>query len=349
MEENTKLYKLCEKGVTNSTLIRDISLKETIGGIPSLCYKPVISVRNDSSLDYNLNLFISNERDDIINRALIYINPLYHKTANNVLRCNTRYSVYRCDSCDNNDKRSWKCQVRFCNCPECVSQRIAKAYHRLSNWNIKSQRLYHFTIGSRYMPKKQLEVHISEYMRRMRYGFASKSKSVYPHKEYKMSYVKVFDIGTQNTEEGLYFHYHIALIPEASFDVRMFMQDSKDVLKNINKDVIFNNIGYRTTKGILKYFSKRIAGLYGHKKTNYYNISDFFTFDQYMKTYYKAKVITYSFPVGLIYNIMPCLDGLLCSKCRTPLIFSHYENYDSNYQDTIDSGTSKDKILVPEL
>jgi len=173
-------------------------------------------------------------------------------------------------------------------------------------------RLYHFTIGSNRVSKSELNRVISVYMRRMRLGHKRKHR-----KAYSMHYLKVFDIGKKNYETMglLYLHYHIALLPEFnSGGISEFMETSRSVLQEINPDVVFNNIGFRKSKSIFRYFAQRNAGKLGHKKDHYYYYDNIMTFPTYIKLFYNTKLLTYHLPEWLVY-----IKGTSLYKCECPI------------------------------
>ena len=248
----------------------------------------------------------------------------------NMMLCCRRWKISECSEggC-NHDGSTYKkrtifrCHDRYCNCGFCVMTRYAKALDRLFSLGIHCKRLYHFTMGSNRMSKKELQSAYAKYVKRMRKPTKTELRNgVIP---YKMNYIKVFDIGRGSYEEtGKYYnHFHTALVGEG-INVSKFTARSLYVLKKINSNLNFWGIGWRYKKAIYKYFAKRVAGIYGHDG-NYYYMQDVMDLREYFNVYHNAKFLTWSSPEGYLHNYAPSPEPCLCPTHQIRLIPCGFE------------------------
>lgn len=250
-----------------------------------------------------------------------YQYPLQFRTAvRHLVECGKLNIIMECPSCHHKHPFPMLCHNRYCTQEVDLFFKQRRAYSRLMNIKINSSRLYHFTIGSNDLSKKQLEKAISKVVHKFR------------KKGYKLSYIKAFDIGNTNIRKTgkLYLHFHIALLPE-KIDIPQFISMIRIYLKKINPFLNFSNIGWRSKENVFSYFAKRDAGIYGHNKTGYYYLKDIYPTQAYLEQYNRRKFLSYSFPFGLIYNNVPSPSPMLCPKCENPLTFAYYEPILSPY------------------
>jgi hypothetical protein len=324
--------------------------------VSSLSWSPRVKVSDGLQLD--LEVCTSNDLDSVTYVTMLQ-HSKHQKYVRNLLNCCKFHRKDACPEhhyfggdCEHEKNTICRCGSRYCQEDLCVSSRWAKSLRRLnsfkvfplgavSKWKqlyngfsltysksaisrikqrffsgVKSyecpRRLYHFTIGSSYMDSEQLRLCVRNYFRRMRY------------KGYKMHYFKVFDIGKKSFDKtGLYYlHYHIALIPEFNDSkVYRFMETSKNILSDIEPLAVFNNIGFRSVKNIFSYFSKRNAGILGHKKSGYYYYQNLMDLSSYLQNFYNKKLLTYHLPEWLVYNPGPSCTNFYCPIHEKPLQF----------------------------
>lgn len=195
--------------------------------------------------------------------------------------------------------------------------RIKKNYKRLASKQIFSRRLFHFSIGfapvmvgnlKRTELKRQRKV-ISKFLSLARAnglsirGFSCRDVSFKPN--------------------GLYVHYHFAVLPESPFMSLgglfndLISKASKGELKNVNL------IGFRSRPNLLYYFAKRQAGYFGHDREDRgdgigftaYGYKDFMTIEQYSETFFDTRtLVILGFPEGLACNNAPDVKAI-CPSC----------------------------------
>ena len=274
--------------------------------------------------------FISTDKIKIMQNILIPYNDKERDIILNMMLCCRRWKVSECSEggC-NHDGSTYKkrviyrCHDRYCNCGFCVMTRYAKALDRLFSLGVKSKRLYHFTVGSNRMDKKELQSAFAKYVKRMRNPTKKELKDgVLP---YKLNYIKVFDIGRGSyAETGRYYnHFHTALVGEG-INVSKFTARSIYILKTINSDLNYWGIGWRYKKAMYKYFAKRIAGIYGHEK-DYYYMQDIMDLRSYFDVYHNAKFLTWSSPEGYLNKYAPSPRVSICPTHQISLIPSGFE------------------------
>jgi hypothetical protein len=202
--------------------------------------------------------------------------------------------------------------------------RYAKGLDRLFSLGVQSKRLYHFTVGSNRMTKKELQQAYAKYIKRMRNPTKKELKNGIT--AYQMNYIKVFDIarGSYAKTGSYYNHFHTALVGE-NINISKFTARSQYVLNSINSDLNYWGIGWRYKKAIYKYFAKRIAGIYGHDG-DYYYLQDVMDLKTYFDVYHNAKFLTWSSPEGYLYNFAPSPKASLCPTHQIPLIRAGFED-----------------------
>jgi hypothetical protein len=260
--------------------------------------------------------------DSIRSRAYLEslrVDEQYRKTVSNLFLCGRYWKIEECPCGKTQKKTTLNCHTMFCKQDSCVTAREIQARKRLQAIDIKSKRLYHFSIGSSLMSKQQLERAIYKWVGRMRKVYG-----------YKLLGLKVFDIGRKHYEAtgNYWYHFHLAMLPEKKlFNVRQFITDSRSILDGINtrakthSDALFNNIGWRSKNSVLSYFAKRVAGKLGHKKEGYYYLPDIMNLSEYLHTFYRKKTVSYHFPEGLIYITGTSYEPPVCIYCHEYLEF----------------------------
>lgn len=234
---------------------------------------------------------------------------------NHLSTCGTKWAWYICPKCQTKEKTLHHCNLRYCKKPSCIKFRRSQAFGKLKQFISTYPRGYHLSIGSNLLNKKQLERGVTKYFQQMR------------RKGYSMQFIKVFDIGKRKYKQTgrLWFHFHIVLFlarGEKRIDYRKFIADSRN---SLNKPALFNNIGWRNTKGLINYFSQKIAGEYGHKNNRYY-LPDLMSVETFSDIYHNARVFSCSKSLRrLIYITVNSSPIILCPKCETPMIFDEYE------------------------
>ena len=240
----------------------------------------------------------------------------------NILLCSRRYNLKQCREGSCFKKVIYSCHSIYCTCNKCKQVRVSRAEDRLYALKVKSKRMYHFTIGSDELSKKELQKYITKYMRIMRYP-SKKSGAL----AYKLNYIKVFDIGrgSYRKTKRYYLHFHIAIIGE-KLPIKAFLARSKAVLKNIHPRLNLWGIGWRPTSSLLHYFACRMAGVLGEKKSGYYYYPNVMGLEEYFQTYYNRRVLTWSSPQGFLITTAPTHRIDCCLAHNEPYMSIGYED-----------------------
>ena len=307
----------------------------------------------------NLDFYSSDEYKDL--REITKYPLKYYSTVYNIQGCNSKFKVNKCSNSecpqpDETFKTTFLCHTRFCDEPRDIEFKRGRAFLRMFSRftkknlsqeklrglfrhaqtldkgkeridfykkHLRYQRGYHFEIGSNRLTRAELQKVVSKYVRYMRHKLG-----------YNIYYVKVFDISKKNFKDTgkLWFHFHLFLLPER-MKPKLFIEQSHNTIKKVNNNAIFHNEGWRDTLPILSYFSKRVAGQYGHSKNSaddggepdYYYLPSIVNMQNYLDIYYRAKVLTYSTPKGYLTENVPSSFPSVCPFCTSSLIFAHYE------------------------
>lgn len=236
----------------------------------------------------------------------------FHTAIKNLIKCGNLSKKYCCENCNVEKVVPYNCQCRYCKKEKDVNLKIMKAKSLLKSYNIKQKRLYHFSVGSNRLLRKQQGKLMSKVWLIMKNKFG-----------YNFGYHKVFDISNTNFYKTslLWNHLHFALLFVGKFDFRRFILCMKLAIASVNSNLLFNNIGWRSKKSLYSYFAKRNAGQYGHKKTGYYYMEDVMNVEDYLTEHHRGKFLTSYFPVGLINKMVLCYSGLVCDLCGFGLEF----------------------------
>ena len=269
------------------------------------------------------------------------------KFSNNVKSCGDHSVIYLCPECSHIHITPFKCTNKYCKIPACVNYRyklsseivndlftdVCTSYKSTKSKSKKSasyitpklKKVYEITIGSNIRTKKQLEKVIQRYICILR--TKSEYKKIKIKHNYKLNYLKTFDISKRNFEKTnkLWLHFHILFIPEG-IKTREFILTSRSVLKEIDPDVVFSNVGLRSKEKKFDYIAKRIAGIFGHRKEGYYYLPDLMSEIDYFSTYHNSRFVTWSFPYPLTSQRRNRTHPILCPKCETAVVFIGYIN-----------------------
>jgi hypothetical protein len=154
----------------------------------------------------------------------------------------------------------------------------------LKSFKIKSPNLYHFEIGFEHISDlddktvKVLRRAVDLWMKEMkRLGTPVRA-------------LRVFDMLKKSS--GYYLHFHFASLPVG--DVRKFGQNCHLARENMiskgQTPFIVRIEGYRPKKAIFDYFSKRMAGTFGHEcKGTAQTFSDMMSLEQYFEVFFRSK------------------------------------------------------------
>jgi hypothetical protein len=189
-----------------------------------------------------------------------YASYLADNLKNRIDSCGKLTRIKRkCYDCGNEQEERiirQSCYNRFCE--KCATVRFRKAYSRLSNYKIDNDyKMIHAVIGfeekgsnfSRDYKKSEESV-IKLFFKRLKESGVNAQG------------IKIFDY---QDEKHIYSHYHLALMQHYKlYDLRHLMNVREQVIKETGTKFIFRVLNYQSPWARLKrYFSKRIAGLYG--------------------------------------------------------------------------------------
>lgn len=267
----------------------------------------------NSQVFENLYPWVRSDLDAQIMREQLKFAPQYSTSVKNYVKCGLKYAVCECEHCGTEVRTIHRCHLRYCSKENDVIYRIGRAKERLDCIGIKARRLYHFVIGSNDLNKKELELVIGKFFKKLR-------------KSHQAAYIKVFDISKKHLAATgkMWLHYHIALLPE-KIDVRGFISLCQCILNQADHRAVFQNIGWRTKDTVYSYFAKRMAGMYGHKKEGYYFLDDFLSMQHFFDIFYRSRSLTKSIPEGLACTIAPVSDPKVCPDCGSRMLFAYYE------------------------
>lgn len=230
--------------------------------------------------------------------------------------CSKLFRSYRCNSCGKKfHKALYTCDLPYCW--ECRDQRFAKYYSRLMDKDIRTRRMFHFSIGFKPIPIG----HTPDFKHHQ------KVLQRWTRKVRKMGYnirgCRVLDVAIRFDRDGgvAFWHYHFALLPEIGFKscASDFNQAidwaSRGELTNVNV------IGYRSKGSLFYYIAKRQASIFGHQNDKtlnpegHYGYKDFVDLVDYVQHFHKSrKLIWQGSPIGLVYNTAPD-SSIKCPFC----------------------------------
>ena len=208
----------------------------------------------------------------------------YYQT---ILGCKTmEWRHLRCNGCKEilkHNAAKFSCLSPFCQEPECQQNRIRLIKAYLNTLKITSHNLLHIVFGFPHVQK----ISSSE---RKRYSHVFSSLKKYF--KGKLHMIVARDI--KKCDDGLYVHFHAAQLPVKDF--REFRADlfraRKEIIKETGIKFTFRFKGYRNKENIYRYFSRRVAGIFGNiKKQQTYGYSDFMTIQEYFEGFYRSKKI----------------------------------------------------------
>lgn len=255
----------------------------------------------------------SNELISLRDNLISSYDPKHSKTIGNIALCGTRNILLVCPDCNTIKLPIWYCNNRFCKMWECATKRQKTYQEQLTTLQKHTKRVYHFTIGSNELTKKELQNSIIKLFRALRHN-----NKIRWLNDLRFANIKAFDISKKNYQKTgkLWLHFHIAIIQEKIIPA-MFIPTIKKLLKKISPLAVFNNIGYRSSKNVFSYFAKRCAGIYGHRKPGYYYLSDLITPQKYLDTYKLSKFMTFSLPKRLVNTIRRVPHNNTCPNCSS--------------------------------
>ncbi len=254
------------------------------------------------------------------------------KSVLNLLLCDKRDVMFRCVNrdCEHEEWGREYCHDRFCKVPNCIAYRIKNAERKLEKFDIRSEKLYHFTIGSNCMDKGELELCIRKWVKKMR-GCSYRDKN---YKFRNLAFVKVFDISNKyyDSTGKLFYHFHFAAFGDRIKDVREFILLARTRLKMVASNAVFNNIGWRRKVKLFNYFSKRIAGVFGHVATGYYYLPELMSMEEYFEDWHNSKWLTWSFGSVLVNIISACSRTHECPMCGDSMRKYNHVLHDSVFK-----------------
>jgi hypothetical protein len=212
--------------------------------------------------------------------------------------CKTRVKFSFCHSCGKVHSQLQTCNQLFCK--KCYLQKKKKVFVRLKGKLVNHKRLIHIVIGfpkTNDLPnksnKRRMEGLLSKFHRCVRKEFGLKFQGL-----------RIFDLA----DDGCYDHYHYAIVPESkmmnhrqlNLDVKKLREMLVKATKGFSKLIIV--LGFRSKKGLFDYFSKRVAGRYGHGNTVFF-LEDIMSYDDYQKQFFNVrKIVIIGNPKGLSCN-----------------------------------------------
>lgn len=229
------------------------------------------------------------------------------------------FASWVCDSCGQIAKHSayrLTCCVRYCDDPACIENRKQHALLRLRSFNVRAPKLLHFEMGFAHVEEITKE-EVKKLRRAVDLWMKEMEKLGSPIKA-----LRIFDILKKG--EGYYLHFHFASLPVG--DVRKFGQNChlarKKVMGELQLPFVVRIEGYRPLRSLYGYFSKRMAGMFGHKaKGSDETFSSMMGLEQYYDVFFRSKHLWNS--LGWKAKPDSNLVNLVLSKPQTCLHCSH--------------------------
>ena len=178
------------------------------------------------------------------------------------------------------------CLSPYCKNPECIKNRIRITKAAMQSYRIRTKRLYHFTLG--FAPVKELTNPHRLSCDLIAKKFIKRIKTLFPD----VYLIMVRDINL--SKEGFRVHYHVA-----GFNIKDFrnfsynlLREGKNLSECLKMRVAVSLAGYQNKNTIFTYFSKRVAGVFGHtSKGDDFYYSDFMSEKDYFKVFYNKRKI----------------------------------------------------------
>ena len=191
---------------------------------------------------------------------------------------------------------------------------------RLRDIKIYSKRLIHMSIGFKKIPnsrpsktvKRLLDKQTNKIIQKMRKQLNLKFRGV-----------KVFDL----SDNGSFNHYHLAILPERNMlngrSLNIDLVKIRKLIKKVKVNCIVKIFGFKSKDNLFSYFSKRIAGYYGHKGSSFF-LSTIMSYAEYREVFSNVRSVTLlSLPKGVCSSIAQSLlsvfssDNTLCPYCKS--------------------------------
>lgn len=200
------------------------------------------------------------------------------------------WSSLVCPNCKNIVKPNvvkMSCMSPFCKDQECIrnKKRIALIY--FNNLKITSKNLLHFIIGFPHVEKFTKE--IRKQQQKVLTAFTIQMKKLGS----SLRCVKVRDI--EGVKGDLYVHYHFGNLPVKDYRIfhRNLNKARELVSKRLQTPFIVKSKHYRNKKGLWRYFSHRIAGVFGDLKNNQsYGYQDLMDLKEFFDTIYNSRSLS---------------------------------------------------------
>lgn len=288
-----------------------------------------------------LSAFIEPTLDDLIQIRQAKLPDTSHRAIRNIMTCGKKLKVCKCpiQNCEHQSISLFLCRNKLCKHEVCVNQRVKRATQRLNQWNWRQNETFiQFTLGT---SKKNIkdyhdfEKTIHEILTRLKRGNKIKKRT-----RWNLGIVSIFDIGRKkylltDNDGDLWYHRHI-ITPNRQrfFPFKKFINDLQSIINDINPKyrLSMSKKAITSKKRTFDYFSKRIAGLFGHQKDGYFSYEDIISDEDYFQHHHRAKVMRYSLPEGFIYNKCPSLPKPSCPQHHENLIFAYYQRLEEFYQ-----------------
>lgn len=215
--------------------------------------------------------------------------------------CKEWVKYYFCYNCGKIHSRTQTCNERYSRC--CYNERFKRNIARLKSLKIISKRMVHVIVG---FPKenKKLDKHNKKELEKILVKFHRKLRI-----HYLFRGIRIFDLA----DDGMYEHFHYAIIPESKqLDVKVCRRILKQVSGGYVKTL--KVMGFRYKSGLLKYFAKRVSGLYGHGKHEFF-LEDIMSYKEYKNYFFNVRFVTIigRFPEGL--TCINAQSRLCCPYC----------------------------------
>lgn len=197
------------------------------------------------------------------------------------------YASWVCDSCGQIAKHSayrLTCCCRYCPDLDCTENRRLHSLLRLRSFGVKASKLLHFEIGFPHVEEITKE-EVKKLRQSANFWMKEMEKLGSPIKA-----LRILDILKKG--QGYYLHFHFASLPVG--DVRKFGQNChlarEKVMGELQTSFIVRIEGYKPRKSLYDYFSKRMAGMFGHKKKGTaHTFSTMMSLEQYFEVFFKSK------------------------------------------------------------
>lgn len=226
------------------------------------------------------------------NGALSYKFPDEEIVAETVVRppCKEEVDYWKCDDCGQFHSRPHTCNELYCK--KCYEQKRKKYYARLMEKEITIKRFIHVALG---YPNDHTDLISHDDRKRKLESVVNKTlRQIRKEKGLKMQGFRIYDLA----DDGNYGHFHFGLLPERGFMNGRSLNIDVDLIRKYLKKYsdgkinFIKIIGFRKKSSLFGYFSKRLAGRYGHGKKSFF-LEDVMEYVDYREYFHNKRKLVW--------------------------------------------------------